>query len=102
MNYQYVTFSDTATPVMLQDAGIFNGYKLRQIVHGGRRIDLSKNDYYYIPMKCLLVSYRGARAKALKPNASGNLNFIEKLDHGHWNFKPNASDIYAAAMARFN
>jgi hypothetical protein len=104
MKYQYVTFSDIPTPVMLADVGLVNGYKLRQIVHGGRKIDLTLNDYYYLPKKCLIVSYRGTRAKVMTPTAEGTLNFIEKFKdrRGHWNFKPNASDIYACAAAKFN
>ena len=104
MKYDYVTFSDVATPVMMSGVGLMNGYKLKQIVHGGRKIDLSLNDYYYVPKQRAIVSYRGTRAKIMTPTAENTLNFIEKFKdrRGHWNFKPNASDIYACAFARFN
>jgi hypothetical protein len=104
MKYDYVTFSDIATPVMLAGAGLLNGYKLRQIVHGGRKIDLSLNDYYYLPKKRAIVSYRGSRAKMLVINEDGNFNFIEKFKdrRGHWNFKPNASEVISCAVAKFN
>lgn len=104
MKYDYVIFSDIATPVMLADAGLLNGYKLRQIVHGGRKIDLSSNDYYYLPKKCAIVSYRGSRAKMLVINADGNFNFIEKFKdrRGHWNFKPSAAEVMRCAAVKFN
>jgi hypothetical protein len=104
MKYEYVTFSDTATPVMLSEVGLLNGYKLRQIVHGGRKIDLTLNDYYYLPKKRAIVSYRGSKAKMLVVNDDGNFNFIEKFKdrRGHWNFKPNAEEVIRCAVSRFN
>jgi hypothetical protein len=104
MKYEFVTFSDIASPVNLSGVGLVNGYKLRVIIHGGRKIDLSSNDYYYVPKKRAIVSYRGSKGKTLVVNSEGNFNFIEKFSdrRGHWSFKPCAEDVLACAAAKFN
>lgn len=103
----YVTFSDVPTPVNLSGIegrfGVVNGYKLNSVLHGGRRISLKRNTYFYVPSVNMIVTYKGSKAKELVV-ADGKFNFVEKFDDrkGHWSFKPDAATIYAVAFDLFN
>lgn len=98
----YATFSSNLTNVNVARVGVLNGYKVTSVLHGGRKIDLSKNSYYYIPVNRQLVSYRGTRAKVMAISADGKFNFQEKLSpRGVIPFKVSAADLHAAAFAYF-
>lgn len=103
----YVTFSDFPTPVnlagILGKFGVVNGYKLKSVLHGGRRIGLGMNTYFYVPSIHRVVTYRGSKAKELVIDKDGKFNFVEKFDDrkGHWSFKPDASTIYDIAHRTF-
>ena len=98
----YANFSISSTNVNVARVGVLNGYKVTSILHGGRKVDLSKNSYYYIPFTRELVSYRGTRAKAMTISPDGKFNFQEKLNpRGVIPFKVSAADLHAAAFAFF-
>lgn len=103
----FVTFSDFPTPVNLAGLGgkfgVVNGYKLKSILHGGRRISLGKNTYFYLPSINRIVTYKASSARELIPNKDGKLNFRELFDDrkGSWHFHPDASTIYQIAYQTF-
>ena len=101
----YVEFSDFATPVNLAGLkdvyGVVNGYKIKSVLHGGRRISLAGNTYFYVPRVNLVVTYKANKAKELVIS-EGKFNFQEKLlPRGHWSFKADASTIFALANEIF-
>lgn len=104
----YVTFSDVATPVNLAGLkgkfGVVNGYKLNSVLHGGRRISLKRNTYFFIPSVGLVVTYKASFAKELHVNKDGKFNFRELFDDrkGSWHFHPDAGTIYDIAYNTFN
>lgn len=99
----FVSFATSPTSIPVSDSGIFNGYKVSAILHGGRKIDLSRNTYYYIPFLNRLVTYRGSKAKFLTAT-DGKYNFIEKFDDrpGHWAFKIDSQMFHADCNTRFH
>ena len=98
----YATFSTIATPVNLENIGVVNGYKINSILHSGRKVPLTRNDYYYIPKYCLVVSYRGTKARAMTPDNKGKFNFQEKLPvRGVVPFKADVHSLYLSADAMF-
>jgi hypothetical protein len=103
----YVTFSDFPTPVNLAGLcgkfGVVNGYKLKSVLHGGRRIGLGKNTYFYVPSINRIVTYKASKARELIQNKDGKLNFRELFDDrkGSWHFYPDASTIYQIAFNTF-
>ena len=98
----FVSFATTSTSVPVAGSGIFNGYKVTAILHGGRKIGLSKNTYYYIPFLNRLVTYRGSKAKVMLAT-DGKYNFIEKFAdrQGHWAFKVDAHMFHVDCVSRF-
>ena len=103
----FVTFSDFPTPVNLAGLGgkfgVVNGYKLKSVLHGGRRIGLGKNTYFYLPSINRIVTYKASSARELIPNKDGKFNFRELFDDrkGSWYFHPDASTIYQIAFKTF-
>lgn len=98
----FVSFATASTDVPVEGLGIYNGYKLNAILHGGRKINLAKNAYYYIPYKNLIVSYRGSKAKPMV-STDGKYNFIEKFSDrkGHWAFKVDSHMLHMDCLSRF-
>lgn len=98
----FVNFAATSTSVPVAGAGIYNGYKVTSILHGGRNISLSRNKYYYIPFLNRLVSYRGSKAKVMVATG-GKYNFIEKFatQQGHWAFKVDSHMFHVDSVSRF-
>jgi hypothetical protein len=95
---EYACFSPMATPVNLQNVGVLNGYKITSVLHSGRRVSLAKNDYFYIPQKKLVVSYRGTKAKVMTRSPEGKYNFQEKLEpRGVVPFKVDCESLHRAA-----
>jgi hypothetical protein len=83
----FITFSTVATDIPVKDKGIYVGWKLTTVMHGGRKINVSDRNYYYIPYNSSLVSYRGTKATILK-TTDGYFNLTEKLlPRGSWHFK---------------
>ena len=99
----FVNFSIVTTAVPVANLGIVNGYKLTSILHGGRKISLEQNNYYYIPHSKSIVAFRGSKAKVLVRSDEGKYNFIEKFKDrkGHWAFKVDASMVHQAACSVF-
>ena len=58
----FVNFSIVTTAVPVAALGIVNGYKLTSILHGGRKISLEQNNYYYIPHSKSIVAFQIGRA----------------------------------------
>lgn len=98
----YVEITHVTTPVNISGVGVLNGYKLKSVLHGGRVVSLTKNDYYYIPKTRQLVSYRGTKAKVMTINEYGKYNFQEKLAvRGVVPFKVDAAELHSAAFGMF-
>jgi hypothetical protein len=98
----YATFSHVATPVNLENVGVVNGYKLNSVLHSGRKVPLTRNDYYYIPRHHLVVSYRGTKARPMTPDVNGKYNFQEKLPvRGVVPFKADVHSLHMAAELMF-
>jgi hypothetical protein len=102
----YVIISEYATPVNLSGLGgvfgIVNGFKLKSVLHGGRRISLADNTYFYVPSVNRVVTYKASKAKELVVT-NGKFNFAEKFGDrkGQWSFKPDAATIYDVAFKQF-
>jgi hypothetical protein len=103
----YVTFSALVTKVNIGGlGGVFgsvNGYKLSSILHGGRRIWLADNNYYYLPSLHKVVSYKATPVRKEMVVTDGKFNFAEKFGDrkGQWNFKVDAATIYDIAFKQF-
>ncbi len=98
----YVVFSPMTTAVNVEAKGVLNGYKVQSVLHKGRVVSFTKNDYYYIPKTRQIVSYRGARAKVMTVNDQGKYNFQEKLiPRGVVSLKVDAGELHSSAFRMF-
>lgn len=98
----FAKFSMMPTSVNLFGVGVVNGYKLTAILHSGRNVSLSTNQYFYVPHARQLVSYRGSHAKPMKISAQGKYNLQEKLpQRGVVPFKIDAADLHSTAHTLF-
>lgn len=98
----YAIFSPMVTAVNVEARGVLNGYKINSVLHGGRSIPFTKNDYYYIPKTRQVVSYRGSKARVMVINDQGKYNFQEKLmPRGVVSVKIDASELHSAAIRAF-
>jgi hypothetical protein len=98
-----VSFSTDPIAIPVEAAGRYNGYKVTAIIHSGRKISLSKNNYFYIPYLNKFVTFRGSRGKVLTINSQNKYNMIEKFNDraGHNPFHPDANLLHTEAMDMF-
>ena len=98
----FVTFSPISTSVPVSGKGIYNGWKVNSIMHGGRKINLSTGNYYYVPYLKSFVSYRGSKAVPLTVTKD-KITFNEKLlPRGHWAFKVDFFFLLSESQVYFN
>jgi hypothetical protein len=79
----FVTFAAMTTPVKIENvAGMMNGYKINEVMHTGRRVNLRPMNYFYVPALNHVVSYRGTTAKILKHTKDFKYSMREVVEGG--------------------
>lgn len=100
----FVNFSPMTTSVKLAGiTGLMNGYKMLEVVHGGRHINLRPQNYYYVPHIRRIVTYKATVAREMKINKMGKLNLRDSVAHGYSKtVQVDAHVLYQSAADRFN
>jgi hypothetical protein len=100
---EFVKFAHSTTSVKVENVlGLQNGYKINEVVHGGRRICLRNQNYFYVPSIKQVVSYKATSGKIMKINKARKFNFQETIEGGyHKTVHVGASELFEAAAQYF-
>lgn len=96
-------FAAMSTPVKVASiAGMLNGYKIVEVIHGGRTVSLREQNYYYIPFIRRVVTYKASTAREMIVNKFRKFNFRETINGYSKTIQVDASAVFQVAAEVFN
>ena len=106
MTKTFARFAAQTTDVNVFGKGVFNGYRINEVLQQGQYINFRDCEYFYIPILEKVVSYVGSRAKVMAIT-NGKIGMNETVignngTRGKRKINVCATSLYNACAETFN